>query len=79
MVENIHGNQGSNLEKAQTYSLNQRKTLDEFLLDGRIEMTNNRDERAVKSFVIGRRNFLFADTVRGADASACCYSVIETA
>lgn len=79
LVENIHGNQGSNLEKAQTYSLNQRKTLDAFLLDGRIEMTNNRNERAVKSFVIGRKNFLFADTARGADASARCYSVIETA
>ena len=79
LVENINGNQGSNLEKAQTYSLNQRKTLDTFLLDGRIEMTNNRAERAVKPFVIGRKNFLFADTTRGADASARCYSVIETA
>ena len=79
LVENIHGNQGSNLEKAQTYSLNQRKTLDAFLLDGRIEMTNNRAERAVKPFVIGRKNFLFADTARGADASARCYSIIETA
>ena len=46
---------------------------------GRIEMTNNRDERAVKSFVIGHKNFLFADTARGADASARCYSVIQTA
>jgi len=79
LVENINGNQGSNLEKAQTYSLNQRKTLDTFLLDGHIEMTNNRAERAVKPFVIGRKNFLFADTTRGADASARCYSVIETA
>lgn len=53
--------------------------MDAFLLDGRIKMTNNRDERVVKSFVIGRKNFLFADTARGADASVRRYSVIETA
>ena len=33
----------------------------------------------LNQFVIGRKNFLFADTSRGADASARCYSVIETA
>jgi len=79
LVESIDTDLGSALGKARTYSLNQRKTLEIFLLDGRIELTNNRAERAVKPFVLGRKNFLFADTSRGADASARCYSLIQTA
>ena len=38
-----------------------------------------RAERCVKSFVIGRKNFLFSDTVRGAEASAAIYSIVVTA
>ena len=49
------------------------------LLDERLELTNNRAERAVKPFVIGRKNWLFSDTDKGADASARCYSIIESA
>ena len=41
-------------------------------------MTNNREERAVKPFVIGHNNFLPSNTDRGAKASAQCYSMIET-
>lgn len=41
----------SNLQKAQTYSLNQRKKLEAVLLDGRLEVTNNIAERTVKPFV----------------------------
>ena len=48
-------------------------------LDGRLEMDNNRIENAIRPFVIGRKNWLFSDTVRGAEASANIYSVIETA
>ena len=69
----------SNLQKAQTYSLHQRKQLEAVLLDGRLELTNNVAERSVKPFVMARRNFLFCDTAKGADASALCFSVIETA
>jgi len=42
-------------------------------------MDNNRGERSIKPFVIGRKNWLFANTPRGAKASAAIYSVIETA
>ena len=49
------------------------------LLDGRLELTNNLAERTVKPFVMARKNFLFCDTAKGADASALCFSVIETA
>lgn len=42
-------------------------------------MSNNRAERSIKPFVIGRKNFLFANTPLGAQASAVIYSLIETA
>lgn len=69
----------SNLQKAQTYSLHQRKQLEAVLLDGRLELTNNVAERSAKPIVMARRNILFCDTAKGADASALCFSVIETA
>ena len=47
--------------------------------DGRIELSNNRAERSIKPFVIGRKNWLFANTPRGARASAVIYSIVETA
>jgi transposase len=50
-----------------------------FLLDGRLEVDNNRSERSIKPFVIGRKNFLFSNTPRGARASAVIYSIVETA
>lgn len=53
--------------------------LNNVILDARLELTNNRAERAVKPFVIGRKNWLFSDTDKGADASARCYSIIESA
>ena len=79
LLESIDAPGGSNLQKAVVYSLNQKKFLNHFLLDGRLELTNNRAERAVKPFVIARKNFLFSDTERGADASAMIFSLIESA
>ena len=70
---------GSALYKAVNYSLGNKRELEGFLADGRLELTNNRAERAVKPFVIARKNFLFSDTSKGADASALCFSMIETA
>jgi len=64
---------------AAHYALSQRKYLDRYLLDGRLEISNNRAERSVKPFVIDRKNFLFANTPRGARASAIAFSMIETA
>jgi len=65
--------------KAITYAQNQRFYLEHVLLDGRLELSNNRAERSVKPFVTGRKNWMFADTVNGANASATLYSVVETA
>ncbi|MEM3485211.1 MAG: transposase, partial [Candidatus Methanomethyliaceae archaeon] len=53
--------------------------LEAFLKDGRLEIDNNRSERSIKPFVIGRKNWLFANTPQGAQASAIVYSVVETA
>ncbi|ANB60157.1 IS66 family transposase [Anoxybacteroides amylolyticum] len=67
------------LGQAIAYSLNQWDKLTAFLQDGRLEIDNNRSERSIKPFVIGRKNWLFANSPRGAQASATIYSVIETA
>ncbi|MBR7890325.1 IS66 family transposase [Marinomonas sp. A79] len=67
------------LGKAIRYNLNQWDKLTIYLTDGRINIDNNRAERAIKPFVIGRKNWLFANTGNGAKSSAILYSVIETA
>ena len=69
----------SPLGKAITYCLNQWPRLEGILLDGRLEISNNRAERGIKPFVIGRKNWLFANTPKGAKASAVIYSIVETA
>jgi len=69
----------SAMGKALTYALNQQKYLENYLKDGRSEIDNNSAERSIKSFVMGRKNFLFCDTVKGAKASAAIFSLIETA
>lgn len=65
--------------QAIQYNLNQWDRLKVFLLDGRLEIDNNRSERSIKPFVIGRKNWLFANTPRGAKASATIYSIVESA
>ena len=67
------------LNTAVVYTKNQREYLERYLEDGRLEISNNRAERSIKPFVIGRKNWLFANTPRGAKASAVLYSIIETA
>lgn len=69
----------SALGKALYYLREQWPYLIRYLEDGRLEISNNRAERSIKPFVIGRKNFLFAKTPRGAQGSAVMYSLIETA
>lgn len=68
----------TSLGKSISYCLRQWIKLTAFMKDGRIEIDNNRAERAIKPFVIGRKNFLFSKSPKGAQASAITYSVIET-
>ena len=68
----------SPLGEAISYTLNQWPKLLTYLLDGRLENNNNRSERAIKPFAVGRKNWLFADSVAGAEAGAIIFSLIET-
>lgn len=67
------------LGKAIGYCQKQWPKLMRYLEDGRLSIDNNRAERAIKPFVIGRKNWLFANTEAGAHASALLYSLVETA
>ena len=67
------------LREAVGYLVNQQARLTSFLLDGRIEISNNRAERAIRPFAIGRNNWMFAYSPKGAGASAIIYSIVETA
>lgn len=69
----------SALGKALHYLKEQWPYLLRYLEDGRLELSNNRAERSIKPFVIGRKNFLFANSQLGARGSAVIYSLIETA
>ena len=69
----------SALGKALHYLLEQWPYLVRYLEDGRLELSNNRAERSIKPFVMGRKNWLFANTPAGAQSSAVIYSLIETA
>lgn len=69
----------SSFGQAITYCLNQWDKLEAFMQDGRLEIDNNRSERSIKPFVIGRKNWLFSNTPRGAKASSVIYSIVETA
>ena len=70
---------GSLLGQALHYLSEQWPKLVRFVEDGRYPIDNNACENAIRPFVVGRRNWLFADTVGGAKASANLYSLIETA
>ena len=61
------------LGQAIGYSLNQWNQLTTFMKDGVLEIDNNRSERTIKRLVLGRKNWLFANTPSGAKASAAIY------
>lgn len=78
-AEKLYVTSKSKLGEAVTYLRNQRRYLYNYLLDGRLEASNNRAERSLKPFVISRKNFLFANTAGGAEGSSIIFSLIETA
>ena len=61
------------------YTLGQETYLRRYLEDGHIPIDNNDCERALKRFAVGRRNWLFAKSIKGAEASAVIYSITESA
>ena len=64
---------------AVNYSKNQKEFLVMFLKDGNIPIDNGAGERHIRAVAIGRKNFLFCDTIDGAQALAIMYTIVETA
>ena len=78
-LQHLHGVlPGSLLGKALHYLTAQWPKLARYVDDGRYPIDNNPCENAIRPFVVGRRNWLFADTVPGANASANLYSLLQT-
>ena len=75
--QNVSGK--SKLADAVRYAMNERKYLYTFLEDGNVPIDNNRAENAIRPFAVGRKNWLFNNTERGAKCSATLYSMISTA
>ena len=78
-LETVNPAQGSKLAEAVTYAQNQKQYLKEFVNHGDVEISNNFAENAIRPFTVGRKNWLFSDTVKGADSSAIVYTIVETA
>ena len=68
----------SEIGKALAYALNHWTALTRFLEDGRICMSNNAAERALRGIAVGRRNWTFAGSDRGGERAAAIYTLIET-
>jgi transposase len=78
-LQHLHGVlPGSLLGKALHYLTAQWPKLVRYVDGGRYPIDNNPCENAIRPFVVGRRNWLFADTVAGANASANLYSLLQT-
>ncbi len=69
----------SKIGEAVLYTINQEQYLRRYLEDGHLSIDNTAAERAIKNFAVGRRNWLFSKSIKGADASATVYSITETA
>ena len=69
---------GSLLGKALHYMSSQWSKLCIYVQDGTYAIDNNACENSIRPFVVGRKNWLFSDTVAGANASANLYSLLET-
>ena len=78
-LNTVHPEKGSKLEEAVRYSLNQKQRLMAYLDHGEVPISNNLAENAIRPFTLGRKNWLFCDTPKGAEASAIVYSLVESA
>jgi hypothetical protein len=67
------------LGKAVNYLASNWSRLERYVEAGHLPIDNNRAENAIRPFVIGRKNWVFSDTPKGATASAQIYSLVETA
>ena len=70
---------GSRLAKAVNYAQNRKDTLVTYLEDGHCSLSNNLSENAIRPFTVGRKNWLFSASPKGAAASAIVYTMVEMA
>jgi hypothetical protein len=68
----------SALAQAIRYTLSRWRALTRYVTNGRLEMSNNAAERAMKPPVLGRKNYLFCGSDAGGRRAACLYTIIET-
>ena len=68
----------STLAGAIRYTLSRWAALNRYAADGRLEMSNNAAERAIRPLVLGRRNYLFCGSDAGGQRAACLYTLAET-
>ena len=78
-VESVTAAGGTKLSKAIQYAKNEKKYLYTFLEHPDAPIDNNRAENAIRPFCVGRKNWLFSTSPKGAEASAVIYSVAATA
>ena len=77
-IETINAGTDS-LKRAVNYALNQKTSLLRFLENGIIPLDNNRAERAIRPFAIGRKNWLACENDESADVCMDMYSIVRTA
>lgn len=70
---------GSALARALAYAVENIDRMGPYLFDGRVPVDNNHAERTIRPFAVGRKAWLFSDTVAGAEASAGLYSIVLSA
>ncbi|CQR74732.1 Transposase IS66 family protein [Sporomusa ovata DSM 2662] len=80
-IESVRGSilPKSKLADAVKYALNHKEGLMNYLQDGNCSISNNLIENSIRPFTVGRRNWLFSGSPKGATASAVVYSIVETA
>ena len=69
----------SKFDTAVKYALNRKEDMMTYLEDGRCSLSNNRSEQKIRSYIVGRKGWLFCDSPAGARAAAIAYSLVETA
>jgi len=69
----------SGMHKAVRYVQNRRAFAETYLEDGRCSFSNNLSENAIRPFTVGRKNWLFSNSVDGAEASCIVYTMVEMA
>ena len=79
ILKDTDPSKGSVLKNAFKYILDREGGFRSFLSDGHVELSNNISERAIKLFVIARKNFLFSNTENGVESSLIYFSIQQTA